>query len=124
MIRSLNQILSFFLELAMLAAFCYTGFHLAVSPVWQYILGIGVPVMVLIFWAKKMAPKASKQISYPGLLWISLLLFEAAAVALFFVGQKSWAMILAILAVINIGLRFLWEEKRKSKNNKTETFQL
>lgn len=68
MIRSLNQILSFLLELGMLAAFCYTGFHLAVSPGWQYGLGIGVPVIVLIFWAKKMAPKSPKQISYPGLL--------------------------------------------------------
>jgi len=79
MIHSLNQILSFLLELGILTAFCYTGFHLDVSPGWQYVSGIGVPIMVLIFEPKRWPPKPKNkfqkeiQISPIFIFFISLL---------------------------------------------------
>lgn len=65
MIKVINEIFSFFLELAMLAAFAYGGFHFGDNRVMHYFLGIGIPVLVIIFWAKYMAPKAVSRLSIP-----------------------------------------------------------
>lgn len=110
MLKSINDLISFLLELAMLASFAYAGFHYGDSRAINYLLGIGIPVLVIVFWAKKMAPKAVKRFPYPWILIITLILFEASAAALLFAGVEKWAIVLSLLALINIGLRFLFKK--------------
>lgn len=106
MIKSINEALSFFLELAMLAAFAYAGFHFGDQQWLHYLLGIGIPVLMIIFWAKRMAPKAQQQLPYPYLLIVTLILFEAAAFSLYFVRLSGWALVFAIVALVNVGINF------------------
>ena len=108
MVYALNLFISFILELAMLAAFACFGFHIGASSWLQYGLGIGLPAVVIIFWTKKMAPKAMQRFSYPLILILTLVLFELAALALYSSGVTKWgAAIFALVALINVGLRFL-----------------
>lgn len=117
MLKSINEAFSFLLELAMLAAFAYAGFHFGKIPAIHYLCGIGLPVLVIIFWAIKMAPKAKNQFPYPLLLIITFVLFEASAAALYFAGVTIWAVVLAFAALINVGLRFIFKTSEQQKSN-------
>lgn len=111
MLKAVNEAFSFFVELAMLAAFCYAGFHWGNTPLMRYVLGLGMPAVLIFFWAKKMAPKAPHRFGAP-LLWIvSLLLFEGAALALFLSGATRWSFVLALAALVNTALKFFFGEK-------------
>src|SRR5699024_2607933 len=105
MLKAINDILSFLLELAMLVAFGYAGFQWTENNTLQYVLGIGIPVIIILFWAQCMAPKAKKRLLYPWLLIVTLFLFEAAAFGLYLVEVQTWALIFALAALINVGIR-------------------
>lgn len=107
MLKSINKTISFILELAMLAALAYAGFQIGNHKAIHYFLGIGIPVIVVIFWLSYMAPKAAKRFSFPWLQLITLLLFEASAMALYAVHIVKWAIAFAIVALINVGMRFI-----------------
>lgn len=113
MIYSINLLISFILEIAMLAAFAYAGFHIGDRQWLQYVSGIGLPAIVIIFWAKKMAPKAQKRFPYPYILILTLILFELAALALYFSDVTKWAVIFAITALLNVGIRFLSGDRKQ-----------
>ncbi len=106
MFKVLNDILSFLLELAMLVAFGYAEFHCTENTGLQYVLGMGIPVIIILFWAQWMAPKAKKRLPYPWLLIVTLFLFEAAALSLYLAEVKELAVVFGIVALINVGIRF------------------
>lgn len=108
--KMLNEALSFLLELAMLVAFGYFGFHVG-GPVWlKWLLGIGLPLVVAVFWSIFMAPRASQRLPWPILPVISLILFLTAAVLLYVAGGKTWAVIMAAASVINAVFVFMWHQ--------------
>lgn len=112
MLKLINEIFSFFLELAMLAALSYSGFHYGDNRIIQYLLGIGIPLLIIIFWAKYMAPKAANRLSFPWLHLVTFLLFEASAAVLYLSGITLWAIILGVASLINIGLKFVNKDQR------------
>ena len=89
MFKILNDILSFLLELIMLAAFAYVGFHWGEDPLMHDVLGMGIPLIMIIFWAKWMAPKSKSRFPFPWVQIITLILFEAAATALYVSGLRK-----------------------------------
>lgn len=108
MLKILNDLLSFLLELAMLTAFAYAGFYGGTNPVLDYILGIGIPLLVIVFWAKWMAPKARNRLPFPWVQIVTLFLIEAGAAALYISGVTKWAFVFAVIALINVGLKLLF----------------
>jgi hypothetical protein len=48
-LRSANLALAFVLELCLLAAVGYWGFHVQASTALQIVLGIGAPLLVAVF---------------------------------------------------------------------------
>ncbi|WP_427018556.1 YrdB family protein [Pseudarthrobacter sp. P1] len=67
----------FALEVAMLAAICAWGFRQ--DAPWNYVLGVGLPAVVIILWGYFMAPKAQRRLPWPALPAVSLLAFLLAA---------------------------------------------
>lgn len=96
----------------MLAALSYSGFHYGDNPIMQYLLGIGIPVLIIIFWAKYMAPKAADRLSFPWFQLITFLLFESSAAVLYLSGITQWAIILGLASFINIALKFVYKDHR------------
>lgn len=109
-LKSLNLALSFFLELAALVAFSYAGFHTGKSATLHWLLGLGVPAVVIVFWGKYMAPNAGDRFSDPVRLLVALVLFELAASALYKVHQPKAGLILAGATGINIVLAYIWKQ--------------
>lgn len=109
MLKSINLGLTFFLELAMLAAYAYWGFQAGTSTFMKIVLGIGVPPLVAVIWGLFMAPKAARHLQGASYLAVKIVLFGLAIAALFFVGKTSLGIVFAIVFVINTILLNVWK---------------
>jgi hypothetical protein len=64
-LKTANLGLSFLLELAMLASAVYWGFAAHRGLVVRLLTGVGIPVLLVVFWALFMAPQAARRIPWP-----------------------------------------------------------
>ena len=96
-----NLALAFLLELAALAAFMFWGFGATSNTLLNILLGIGVPLLVAVFWGMFMAPTAKRRVS--GVVYYVLqgVVFGLAALALWAANQPVLAIVLAVVFVLN-----------------------
>ena len=109
-LKAINTGLAFLLELAMLAAFGYWGFH-GEKSVWvKWGLGIGTPLAVAVLWGLCLAPKANHRLNITEGLILSLGLFCLAALALYQTDHLALAIVLTVIAIVNRVLALLWKQ--------------
>jgi hypothetical protein len=109
-VKGANLGLAFLLELCMLAAFGYWGWQTGDNLPAKLGLGIGTPLLVAVFWGLFMAPKATWPLGQPWHLLLQVLLFGAAAVALYTAGRPTLAWIFALAFVVNTVLVAIWRQ--------------
>jgi hypothetical protein len=109
-LKFMNAALAFLLELAMLAAFGYWGFHGEKSVLTKWILGIGLPVLAAVAWGIFLAPRASRRLGNISGNLLSLILFLCGAAALYYTGHTLLAIIFAVTAFVNRLLILLWKQ--------------
>jgi hypothetical protein len=109
-LKGLNLALAFILELCMLAALGYWGFNASDSTVLRLLLGFGVPLVVILIWARWLAPRSATRLKGAAYLGLKTLIFGVAAVALAAAGQVTPAIVLACVFVINQALGLLWKQ--------------
>jgi hypothetical protein len=90
--QGINAPLAFTLELAMLAAYSYWGFHVGEIFALQLALGVGAPVLAIVVWAKYLAPRAAARLKMPWLVLVKAVLFGMAAYALYLSDQRDTSM--------------------------------
>lgn len=110
LLKGVNLTLAFLLELAMLGAFAYWGFSLPDSLL-RWLLGLGVPVVVIFIWARYLAPNSKSRLRGVWLIATKLVLFGVATVALVSTGQGLLAALFALLAIINLVLSIVWKQE-------------
>lgn len=106
LLKGLNLALTFFLELAMLIALGYWGFTQS-----GLILGIGAPLLAAVIWGLWMAPKSTRRLTGVRYLLLKFILFGAAAQALVAAGQPVWAVVFAVVALLNQILLIVWDQR-------------
>lgn len=74
-LKGLNLLVRFLLELCMLVAVGYWGFKTHSGWPMKILLGIGLPVLIAVLWGLFMAPKAVYPLSGASHLAVSLTLF-------------------------------------------------
>jgi hypothetical protein len=109
-IQALNLALRFLLELCMLAALGYWGWHTGGTPAARVALGLGAPLLAATMWGRWLAPKARRRLSGRPLLALELLLFALAVAALFAVGAPGPAVALGLIYAANKTLSLIWEQ--------------
>ncbi|MFN8381527.1 MAG: YrdB family protein [Anaerolineales bacterium] len=109
-LKAINSGLAFFLELAMLTALGYWGFHGDKSILAKCILGIGLPLLTVIVWGMFLAPRATYRLSSISGNLLSLFLFLLAATVLFYTRHSLLAIIFASIAVANRVLILFWRQ--------------
>jgi hypothetical protein len=107
-LKTLNLSLAFFLELAMLAAFAYWGFHTGQTTIVKIGLGIGIPLLVAVIWGLFMAPNSSMQFQGAAYLALKLVLFGLAVAALIRISNDTLGIVLGGVVVINTILLYVW----------------
>ncbi|GIO15212.1 hypothetical protein J19TS2_47670 [Cohnella xylanilytica] len=97
----------FLVELAALASYSYWGFRFGSAKGLQFLLGIGAPALVAIFWGMFVAPKASISVSVPVRALLQAVVFAGAAGALYAAGRPAWAVAFLLVAAVVMSLVYL-----------------
>lgn len=100
LLKGLHQTIYFLLELCMLGAYGYAGFHLSQHPYGKYLLAIGLPLAAATLWGIFAAPRSSHQLGFPYHSLFVLLMFGLAFFLLYRTGYTQLASILGILALV------------------------
>lgn len=109
-LKTINSALAFLLELIMLAAFSYWGFHGEKSVLMKWLLGIGAPLTVAFIWGLYLAPNAEHRLNVTAGTILSFVLFLGAAIALYQTGHFVLAMTFTIIVIINQVLLLFWKQ--------------
>jgi hypothetical protein len=99
-----NAALAFLLELALLAAAVAVGLLLPGPLAVRIAVAVLLPVLVIAVWSVLMAPRAARRLPPRQRLLVQTVLFALAVVALATLGQVVWAVVLAVLVAVRIGL--------------------
>jgi len=109
-IKYANLTLRFILELCILAALAYWGFHTGKGPVMKIGLGIGAPLLAALVWGTFLSPRATVKVPGPPRLLLELLVFALAIASLAAAGQPKLAWAFGLVYVINRVLMTVWGE--------------
>ena len=101
--QTLNAYARFALELCALAALAYWGFSTG-DGFGKFLLGIGVPVLVVIVWGTFGSPGAPLRTSAPLRLVLLVVIFGWAVVGLWQTGHPVLAVLLGVAAAVNTAL--------------------
>ena len=105
-LRVINLAVRFLLELAALAAFAYWAARLDASRGVRILLAILAPLVVAAFWGLLVSPKARFSTGRAGQVGLGLMVFLAAAAALFVRGQSVLGIAFACIAVVSSALLY------------------
>lgn len=109
-LKNVNDIISFILELAMLIGIGYWGFYGEKSTWMKWLIGIGFPLAAVIIWGLLLAPKATYRLDTTNGVLVSSLLFLLAAIALYTAQQRESAIVFVIFTIINRILVLVWKQ--------------
>ncbi len=105
-----NLALSFLLELSLLVALAYWGFHAGTGTIGQIALGIGIPLLVAVLWGIFLAPRATVRLPAVPRFVVELVLFGLAVAGLAAAGQPSLAWVFGLILVVNRILIIVWRQ--------------
>ncbi|WHY92603.1 YrdB family protein [Neobacillus cucumis] len=109
-LQFLNLLLRFLLELTSLYVWGYLGYKTGNSPLFQWLLAIGAPLVVAVIWGLMGAPKAAIQLSEPVHLILEIIVFGLPILLLVTVGKSEMAWILGSLLLVNKLLMYFWKQ--------------
>jgi hypothetical protein len=109
-LKGLNLLGRFLLELCMLAAIGYWGFKSQSAGGMKILLGIGLPVLIAVIWGLFVAPRAMYPLRDISHLVVSLILLGLGSAALFATGNPTLGWVYAIILTINQILLVLWKQ--------------
>jgi hypothetical protein len=102
-LSAINLTVAFVLELVLLAAIGYWGFHLRAPTAVNWLLGVGAPVLVALIWSLIAAPRASRRLRPKPLVGFKLVVFTLGAVALYASSQHTLAILLEVVVLTHLG---------------------
>lgn len=108
--KALNLALAFLLELVLLVALGFWGFHLGRSNVVHWLVGLGAPLVLAVVWSQIAAPMAEHRLEPTQLLVFKVVVFTLGTAALYAVGQKRAAVVLEVVSLISLVLAFVWKQ--------------
>jgi hypothetical protein len=109
-IKNANLALAFFMELGVLVALGYWGFHTGAGTITKIILGIGAPVVAVVIWGLLGAPKSAWQLQGLWYLALSVVWFGSTALGLFVASQRNLGIVFALVFAVNQVLAYALEK--------------
>jgi len=100
-IKLINQVVAFLLEIAMIIAIGYWGFHQGRTSLTKYSIAIVLPIVAIILWGFFAAPKSEYRLAFPLRIVFELCLFAIASFLLYQTGNSKLATWFAVIALTN-----------------------
>lgn len=107
--KIINLTITFFIEIAMLVAIGFYGMSRAWGLFPRLLLAISMVGIAIYLWWLFAAPKSEKRLRMPYLVFFRASMFLLGAVLLFLSGQKNYAIILAVLAIVTQTIAYFTE---------------
>lgn len=108
MVKYANLAVTFILEMGVLVALGYWGFHTGQGTGAKFALGLGVPVAALVLWAFFGAPRGRWHLNGTWRVLLQIIFFGSAALALAAAVSLWLGLAWALVCLINIGLNYAW----------------
>ncbi|MER5437717.1 YrdB family protein [Streptomyces sp. NPDC002790] len=103
----INEGLAFLLEVAALAVLAWWGWQTVDTTALRLLLAVAAPTVAAVLWGLFAAPKARIPVQLAGVLTVKVLIFGAAAAALYTMGRHGWATAFAVVVAANTVLATL-----------------
>ena len=110
LIKSINLLITFLLELCLLVAYGYFGFNIGNNKIVNIVLAIALPAIVALMWGLYLAPKSYKDIPNNIKQIGKGILFLIAFIGLFLLKQERIDIIFLIIYIINMILLIVWKQ--------------
>jgi Protein of unknown function (DUF2568) len=108
-LKSVNLLIRFLLELCVLASIGYWGFQYK-NWIYKLGMGVGLPILVAVVWGIFVAPKSSHQLPLPYRLFVEFLVLGLGAYALYASGHTLLSKIFIGIIIVNITLLLIWKQ--------------
>ncbi|MEV5956782.1 YrdB family protein [Streptomyces sp. NPDC051987] len=115
-LRVINEGLAFLLEVVALAVLARWGWQAMDTAAARLLLAVAAPAAAAVLWGLFAAPKARIPVRLAGVLTVKVLVFGAAAAALYTMGLHAWAIGFAVVVTANTVLATL---DRRSSTRRT-----
>lgn len=109
-IKIINQVVAFSLEMAMLVALGYCGFQSGKTLFWKYVFAIVLPLIAAILWGLFAAPKADYRLELAPRILFELTLFLATAIFLYKTGYKTQAIIFGGMSLLSVATAYFLKQ--------------
>lgn len=116
-LKMLNLAIAFLLELCMLAAIGYWGYHIKAAHWLKITAAIGLPLLAAIIWGVFLAPKSVMALDAGAKMGGKAILLAIAILLLYYAGRTTLATWLAIVATVNILLILYWKQHLTMPHN-------
>lgn len=116
-LKMLNLAIAFLLELCMLAAIGYWGYHIKAAHWLKITAAIGLPLLAAVIWGIFLAPKSVIVLDAGLKMGGKALLFAIAVLLLYNAGRTTLATWFAIVAAMNILLILSWKQHLTMPHN-------
>lgn len=105
-----NLLLSFLLELVLLWAVGFWGFETNQNRGFRWVLALGLPVLLAVFWGVFLSPRSDIHLSETLKSMLKILVFAAGVLALIVAGRPQLGYGFAALVVLNLLLAGVWKQ--------------
>lgn len=109
-LKVLNLLVRFLLELSMLAAVGYWGFKTHPSWAMKILFGVGLPILIAVLWGVFVSPKATYPLKGLARHAVEFTLLGSGAIALYASGLPNLAWIYIALVIANKALMMVWKQ--------------
>jgi len=109
-IRFINQVVAFLLEIAMLISIGYWGFVEGKTILTKYALAIFLPIVATILWGFFAAPKSKYRLKFPLRMIFKLCLFTIASILLYETKNSKIATWFGVIALTNEIIGYFFEQ--------------
>jgi hypothetical protein len=109
-IKNANLALTFFLELGVLVALGYWGFHTGQGTIAKLALGLGAPLAAAVLWGLFGAPRGKWHLKGVWRVLLQVVFFGSAALALAAAASITLGITWALVCIVNLGLNYLWKQ--------------
>ncbi len=101
-----NDVVAFFVELGVLALLAVAAWQVDAGPVVRVVLAVLAPGTAALLWGWFAAPRARVENGVLRLV-TKVLVLGAGVVAAFVVLPGTWAVLVAVVVVLNLGLMYV-----------------
>jgi hypothetical protein len=110
MLKSTNQILVFFLELAMLTIYANYGYSMHTNIFIRSAFAILLTLTAIILWARFAAPKSTHRLTMPYLAVFRTTMFLTAAFLVHKLGYENIAILMTAMIIITQIISYFSEQ--------------